>query len=227
MDKDILNILTKIDINKLDFKDEVSVKDTVLKLFNVIEYLVAQNTEFKEKNQQLRNEINELKGEKGKPDIKENIKEKKKIIKMSSLERTKKKWNKSAKKDSIKIDREEVVKMDKTKLPPDAEFKGYRTRVIQNIEIKTDNVRYKIECYYSKSEGKTYTAELPEYLNNTEFGPELKAFVYSLYYECRVTEVKIAEILTSHGIQISEGTVSNILIYEKSEEFTAGKKRNF
>lgn len=48
-----------------------------------------------------------------------------------------------------------------------------------------------------------------------------------LYFECRVTEPKIAEILNSSGIQISEGTVSNIIIKEKSDVFTAEKKEIF
>ena len=78
-------------------------------------------------------------------------------------------------------------------MPEDAEFKGYHERIIQNIQIKTDNVLYQMESYYSKSEGETYTAELPGHLVNTQFGSELKAFVYMMYFDCRVTEHKIAE----------------------------------
>lgn len=77
MDKNILDILTKIDINKLNFSDEALIKDMYIKLFNIIEQLASENRQLKEKNQELRDEINLLKGEKGKPDIKAN---KKKII---------------------------------------------------------------------------------------------------------------------------------------------------
>lgn len=113
--------------------------------------------------------------------------------------------------------------MDKSNLPVDAEFKGYRKVIIQNVKIETDNVLYKIPQWYSAIEGKTYSPELPKYLKDTEFGPELKAYCSMLYYECRVTEHLIAKLLNASGIIISEGTISNILIKEKAEELTKEK----
>jgi hypothetical protein len=202
-------------------------KDTIITLFNIIENLVAENNKLKEQNKLLKNEINKLKGEKGKPNIKPNVKKKDKVAKLSELDKKKKKRKKLSKKDKIKIDREEVIEYDKLLLPDDAEFKGYTKKPIQNVIIKTDNVLYKLETYYSKSENKTYTAKLPNYLKESEFGPEIKALIYTLYYECRVTENKIAEILRSSGIYISEGTISNILIYEKSNEFKKEKEDIF
>ena len=228
MDKNILDILTKINLNNLNFSDENQIKNAFISLFNVIESLANENRELKEENQRLRDEINRLKGENGKPDIKANGNTKgKNVLKIDKHKTEPKKWEKSSKKDKIKIDRVEIIKFDKNQLPSDVEFKGYHERTIQNIEIKTDNVLYKLESYYSPSEGKTYTAEIPEYLKTTEFGPELKAFVYMLYFDCRVTEYKIAEILQSNGIHISEGTISNILIKDMSEEFTEEKKEIF
>ena len=41
-----------------------------------------------------------------------------------------------------------------------------------------------------------------------------------LYYENRVTENKIASLLNANGIEISEGTVSNLLINERSKELS-------
>jgi hypothetical protein len=226
MDKNILDELSKIDINKIDYNDPEKIKSTIVSLFNIIEKLVAHNNKLLEENQKLKNEINNLKGEKGKPDIKANNK-KNNSLKLSSLEKKNKKHKKGSKKNKIKIDREEMVKVDKSSLPVDAEFKGYKTKVVQNIQIKTDNVLYKMECYYSKSENKTYYGKLPDYLKGSEFGAELKAFVYSLYYECRVTENKIVEILATYNIKISEGSISNILIYENAEEFSKEKQNIF
>jgi len=127
----------------------------------------------------------------------------------------------------IEIDREAIIDFDKSKLPEDATFKGYHTRVVQNIVIKTDNVCYKMRTYYSKSEGKTYISEFPEHLDNSSFGPELKAYIYSMYYECRMTEPKITELLVSWGIQISEGKVSDILIYDKIDSLIKEKNSIF
>ena len=57
---------------------------------------------------------------------------------------TKKKKSK-AKKHKIKIDRIEVCKVDQNILPDDAEFKGYQDVVVQEIIIKTDNVKYNLQ----------------------------------------------------------------------------------
>ena len=46
----------------------------VLDLYNLVENLVSKNTNLTEENQALKNEINELKGEQGKPVIKPNKK---------------------------------------------------------------------------------------------------------------------------------------------------------
>jgi transposase len=119
-----------------------------------------------------------------------------------------------------------INKYDKSILPPDAVQKGYRTVVVQNIKFATDNVEYKLEYYYSKSERKTYEAELPNDIRG-EFGTELKAFIVYLYFGCRVTENKIKTILEESGIIISEGQISNILTKEKKEEMTKEKEDIF
>jgi len=175
--------------------------------------------------QSLKDEINRLKGEKGKPKILPNVPQKENDTQnLSTTE--KKKWTKSAKKPIIKIDRTEIKCVDKSILPPDAEYKGYRTIIIQNIKFATDNVEYKLEYYYSKSEKKTYEAELPDDIRG-EFGTELKAFIVYLYFGCRVTENKIKTILEESGIIISEGQISNILTKEKKEEMTKEKEDIF
>jgi hypothetical protein len=72
MDNNFLNILSKIDINNFDYKNEELVKATFIQFFNIIEKLVAENEQLKQTVQELKNEITILKGEKGKPDIKPN-----------------------------------------------------------------------------------------------------------------------------------------------------------
>jgi hypothetical protein len=183
----------------------------------------------KQECQELKDEINRLKGEKGKPDIKANKKNKdddgnNDNPKGKMEDGKKKSWSKSSKNDKVKIDRIEEVKLDTTLLPTDIVFKGHREVIIQDIEIRTNNVLYKLQQYYSRTENKTYTAELDEALKNTQFGPEVKALCSTLYFENRVTENKITSFLNSNGIIISKGTVSNILINEKSEELSTERK---
>jgi hypothetical protein len=210
-------------VKELQNKDFFS-PDTHREILSMLELLYgiieAQAAEI----QALKDECNRQKGEKGKPDIKPNKKATEEKSDKNKMEHgTKREWKKGSKIEKIKIDREQIVRLDKTGLPKDIVFKGYEERVIQNIIMQTDNVLYRLEKYYSKSEGKTYMASLDGGLEGTEFGVETKALISTLYFENRVTENKITSFLNSNGLHISEGTVSNILTNEKSEELSEVK----
>ena len=204
-------------IKKLQNSD-FSSPETKKEVFNLIESFCAIIIDQNERMQQMEDEINRLKGEKGKPVFKPSNKASNEPKDKDRMEaEPKKKWIKGTKVDKIKIDRTETIKLDKTGLPDDIVFKGYEKKIIQNIIIRTDNVLYQLEKYYSPSLKKTYTAEIDKSLKDTDFGPETKALISTLYYENRVTEPKIATFLNANGLHISEGTISNILIKEESE----------
>jgi hypothetical protein len=100
--------------------------------------------------------------------------------------------------------------------------------VVQEISLKTNNVLFHKEKYYSPSVGKTYLAELPPGYDG-EFGPEIKALAISLYYASNVTQGKLLELLEDIGISMSAGYLSNLLIKnhesfetEKSEVYVSG-----
>ena len=106
---------------------------------NLIESLCGTIAEQSKKIQELEDEINRLKGEKGKPkfnkgrDKGRNGRSKNKTgIGAGSG----KEWSNGSKLDKIKIDRVEVVRLEKEVLPEDIEFKGYDEKVIQNIVLK-------------------------------------------------------------------------------------------
>ena len=207
-----------LDPEGIDFDDREAVKTLIIKLLNIVESQAQLIEELQDENQSLKDEINRLKGEKGKPKFPLKTDEKEEDIPSLKAER-KKNWRKSAKKSRIKIDRTEYRRVNRKILPPDAENKGYRSVVVQNIKFTTDNVEYKLERFYSHAENKLYEAELPEGVHG-EFEDDLKAFVVYLYYACRVTENKIKRILEEAGIVISAGEISNILTQEKKEELT-------
>ena len=171
--------IQNLNVEQIDFNNHEFLKNLIKLLLNVIESQSQTIEELKKENQLLKDEINRLKGEKAKPKISPNVPEKKEDIQSPSIEK-KKNWSKAAKKPLIKIDRTEVKYVDKSILPPDAVQKGYRTVVVQNIKFATDNVEYKLEYYYSKSERKTYEAELPNDIRG-EFGTELKAFICGIF----------------------------------------------
>ncbi len=153
-----------------------------------------------------------MKGEQGKPEIKANKKKGLKKNYSSEKERkTGKNQRKSGKKRQIKIDRDEIVEYPPEKLPEDAEFKGYEEVIVQDIVLKTDNVRFRKQKFYSAQTGKTYLASLPAGYEG-EFGPGIKALATSLYYGGNMTQGKLLEFCEALGILMSAGYLSNLLI---------------
>jgi len=192
--------------------EDETVRQVVIWLMNQVERLSGQLQAKDAIIQQLRDEINRLKGEQGKP----KIRGKSQASDLSSEEerRESKPRSQQGKRDRIKIDREAVLSVDRSQLPEDAVFKGYQEVVIQDIIIGTDNVLFRKETYYSKSTGHTYMAALPSGYSG-QFGPKVRAFVLALYYESGMSEPKILDLLETVGVIISAGELSNLLIKDQ------------
>ena len=212
--KKVLNKLTG-DINSIADKKTAS---TLKILINLVEVLAEENAILKEENQKLRDEINRLKGEQGKPDIRKQSKggdKENENHNHSSEEdrkkRRKKNKNKGKNSKNISIDRRVIIELDKTQLPDDVEFKGYETRIIQDLKIITDNVEFKLQVFYSPSMKKTFIAPMPEEYKGSEFGPGVKALVITLYRDSGMTELAIDRFLKTFDLQVSHGTTSSWL----------------
>ena len=209
--------ILSLDVERIDFDDKELLKKLFLLLLNRIELLAQENQLLRRENQLLKDEIAHLKGEKGKPKIPPNVPPKEKSPKTVKQ----KKRLKSSKNLKIKIDREVHIGIDKSILPSDAVYIGERKVVTQDIVIKTDNVAYYLQRYYSRSLKKVFEAELPEDVKGSQFGAGLKSIVAYLHYRCRVPQNKIFDFITDIGVVISEGTISNILTNDKANEFFA------
>jgi hypothetical protein len=209
---DIAKVLEKI-TQDIDAITDENVRSVQKVLLNLIEALLKDNDELRAENQRLRDENNRLKGEQGKPDIRKQTKDL-----SSEDERNKnkkkrgdrKKNKRRKKKNRIRINRVEICTVDKEQLPDDAVFKGYKSSVVQDIIIQTNNVEFKKETYYSASLNKTFMALLPKGYNG-EFGPNLRQLVLSLNHEGGMTESCIASFLENHNILIGVGTISRLL----------------
>jgi hypothetical protein len=164
----------------------------------------------------LRDEVNHLKGEQGKPNIKGNKSGGAPALDHSSeQERHKRRRRqKGSKKAGLHIEREEVLQVDRARLPADAAYKGCERVVVQDLQLHPKNVRFYKEKYYSASKHKTYLAELPPGYEG-QFGPGVKSLVLSLYCGVGTSEPKIREFLENLGVQISKGEVSDLLIKEQ------------
>ncbi|HSX81037.1 MAG TPA: transposase [Candidatus Saccharimonadia bacterium] len=184
----------------------------VRQLLNLLEDVSADLRAAQAEIQHLRNEIHRLKGEQGQPTIKPNTPPP--DLSSEQERRTPKAWSKGRKRDRIPIDRAHVVTVDPAGLPPDAVFKGYEDVVVQDVVFRTDNVLFHKEKFYSPSQQQTYLASLPQGYHG-QFGPGIKSLALVFYYGAQMSEPKVAELLRSVGVQISDGQVSNLLIKDQ------------
>ena len=223
----------------------------VKKLLNIIERLASSNDAQESELQKLRDEINRLKGEQGKPDIKANKKKDGNIS--SEAERKeaeanakkgiencdgesgenteeKKKRQREPKLPKIKIDREVFCPLDKAGLPDDLMFKHYEEVVIQDLIIITNNIKYQREVHYSPSQKKSYRGELPEDVRGKgEYGPGIRALIPILKAEGNMSEKRILGFFQNFGIEVSATYISqqwtggyDLFHQEKSDLYRSG-----
>ena len=221
-----------------DLQKGTQEKAVIDKLLNLVESLASENARLIALVQQLNNEINRLKGEQGQPEFPQKNKtsgdissenERKEAEGRKSKGKNEPR-NRQPKQSKIKIDREVICPVDKKELPPDAFFKGYKDEVVQDIIIKTENVKYRREVYESKSQKKYYYGQLPkEVFGKGEFGPGIRTLIPILKSECNMSEPKIKDFFENFGVEISKTYISSfwtgkqeIFHREKEEIFSEG-----
>lgn len=192
----------------LSIADE-ALRTVVLLLMQEVERLSADNRDLKEENQRLRDENRRLQGEQGKPVIRPMTQ--KGALSSEKERHVARPHHKGEKQRHVRIDRQEICRVDPQTLPGDAVFKGYVDVVIQDVSFQTDNVRFRKEKFYSPSEQRTYLADLPTGYAG-QFGPGVISWILSLAYGSGMSQPKIKELLQTVGVTISAGEISNVLI---------------
>jgi hypothetical protein len=200
------------DFDPTTIEDE-GLRQVVISLMNLVEQLTVKVAEQAEEIQRLRDENHRLKGEQGKPKILPNTKANT-ALSSEKERRVSKLHHKANKQAQIRIDRVEVVKVEKEHMPADAQFKGYEDVIVQDIEFRTENIGFRKEKYYSPSQRKTYLAALPTGYTG-QFGPGVRAWVLALYYADGMSEPKILGFLQTVGLSISAGQLSDLLIKDQ------------
>ena len=184
-------------------------------LLNSCELLLEINAEQAAEIQALKNEINILKGEQGKANVR---KQTKRQTKHHSSENNRKKGKKSksgkkkgSKKSQAKPDNVIKLDMKPDQLPPDAVKDGVKKTLIQDIKITTDNTLFVRQMYYSNAENKYYTTPSPTGYDG-EYGPSLKSWSNVLYSANEMTIENITQLFNTAGIFVSKSTVLKFIL---------------
>jgi hypothetical protein len=201
-------------------------------LLDIIEWLSKDYFALKGKYDLLSDAYNILNGEKGRPNIKSNKKKsgdisselERKLAESkannqdenSGCEETKasnknETQHRESKTDHIKIDREEVCRLNRVGLPDDLVFKDYEEIVIQELIIKTDNVKYIRERFYSPSTGMSYLADLPVGVQDKgRYAPGIRSMIPILRTECNMSIKATHGFFTNFGVDVSKTYITKI-----------------
>lgn len=184
--------------------DEIPIEEQIPLVLMLLESLNA----LAEENKALRDEIAILKGEKARPKIKPSSLEGRGSNNSDSSE---KRPGSAKRKKTKTLEIHETIKVPPENLPSGSKFKGYNDFVVQGLEIKPLNIRYRLERWESP-DGQTLTGKLPPELNGTHFNADLKRFILYQYYQGHVTQPILLEQLRDIGCDISSGQLNNIII---------------
>src|SRR5205085_1712868 len=97
--------------------------------------------------------VGRLKGEQGTPTFKPKGPSPGGTNYSSEQERRQPKtWRKSRRLDQFRIDRVERRTVDPVRLPNDAVYKGIELVTVQDLILRTDNVQFEMEVWYSPAQ---------------------------------------------------------------------------
>jgi hypothetical protein len=163
-------------------------RELVRRLLNLLEDVRADRRAAQAENQRLRDEINRLQGEQGRPKVQSHTPPPPPKDHAAEQERRRPKaWSQGRQTDRIPIDRAQVVVVDPACLPPDAQCKGYEDVVGQDVIFRTDNVLFHKEKFYSPSQQQPYLAALPQGYRG-QFGPGIKSLALTLSFGAQLRE---------------------------------------
>jgi hypothetical protein len=184
-------------------------------LLAIVRQLLDRVSELEQTNQQLRDEIARLKGQKPRPDIKPSILE---ATQPKTEEKASGKRPGSAKRPKtaeLTIHRE--VQLHPQNLPAGATFRCFEPYVVQELIIQSQNTRY-LRARYDLPGGGSTLAPFPEGVLPVEgghFAANLIAYILDQYHQGQVTEPLLLEQLWEYDIDISAGQLHRILTEHK------------
>jgi hypothetical protein len=184
-------------------------------LLAIIRLLADRVAEVEQTNQQLRDEVATLKGQKPRPDIKPSLLE---ATKPKPAPRQDGKRPGSAKRPkTAELHIHHEIALYPPGLPAGATLHGFEAYVVQELIIKNENTRY-LRARFDLPGGGSVLAPFPKGvlpIDGGHFGPNLIAYILDQYHQAQVTQPLLLAQLWEYRIDISAGQLHRILTEEK------------
>ena len=199
------------------------VEAAIQKLLNVVEALSADKKSLADEVERLRKQLEQKKkskttGNKDKDDQSDN----------QDSDHSSEKRRRKQRKDQPKVNDRRSFKdltihqtiecpVDPASLPPDAIRLDDEIVIVQDVEIKPKNMKFQRQVFYSAAQQQYYRGPLPAGYNQGDFSANLRALIVALKYCGNMSEPKIGELLENFDVQVSAGSISNILTHSASD----------
>jgi hypothetical protein len=188
-------------------------------LLGILRQVLDRVGELEAANQQLRDEIAVLKGQKPRPQLRPSILSGPALTNAATSAEGRRRGKPTQRKTAqLAIHRE--VTLHPATLPEGATFKGYETYVVQDLLLQSENTKY-LRARYDLPAGGSVLAPLPAGVlpvAGGHFGANLVVFILDQYHHAQVTEPLLLEQLQEYGIVISAGQLHRLLT-EHQEPF--------
>jgi len=181
----------------------------------VVEKLLRLIVELKTENRALRDEIDQLKGQTRRPQIRPSTLHQEQGRQGGGM-RGKKRKRRGKRPGSAKRHKTQALRIDETielvpeDLPLGAVLESYQDFVVQDLLFESHNIKYR-RARYQLPDGAYLTAALPVTVRG-HFGIRLRAYVLHQHHQNHVTQPLIRQQLLDVGVDISAGEINEILL---------------
>ena len=200
----------------LSLGDLAGLSPRELLLVNLIEKLYLRERVLEGENQFLRDELMRLKGGNAKPEF-EKTKNGGVLegnwsspVEQTGVGKRKRTGCVKGSKKNKEVSRIVIHDVVPDFLPSDAKKISSLKHYQQELVVYRELVLHEIHRWYSKSEGKTYSSA-PAGLISGGYGQNLQTFIQLLHHCGDMTQAKIGELLGLYEIEISCGTISDVV----------------